>query len=106
MLSCFVWTSNATIWAAPAPPRRLPRGVLYFIHCLCHPLSPISVPFYPDEHPTAPAEAASSSASGASSAAVAPTSTDHPFTDTPLFFQFVVEKLLFKKKKKPFKNQL
>ena len=34
-----------------------------------------------------------------------PTSTDHPFTDTPLFLQFVVEKLLFFILK-PFKNQL
>ena len=35
MLSCFVWTWTATIWAAPPPPRRLPRGVLCFIHRLC-----------------------------------------------------------------------
>lgn len=34
-----------------------------------------------------------------------PTSTDHPFTDTPLFLQFVIEKLLFFILK-PFKNQL
>ena len=35
-----------------------------------------------------------------------PTSTDHPFTDTSLFFQSVVEKLLFFFFLKPFKNQL